>query len=203
MPSLESLHQLLIKLRDLPVMFSPWWTRSSDVHQSTNQPQRLLKSRQKSGSFRLSTSLPSNISELESTRCSKRKSKHKRSRLKRHSTEEFGSSVREITKSAKSQLTNAPLKDRSSSHELSECSEKKNEPCRIINLKIPLPDDPAFLLSRYYYHNPYTDYPQVKGGLPKPQEEECRIGKCTKRKGVVHKGAEKEKQPTLSGYYKT
>ena len=182
-------------------MFSPWLTRSSDVHQSTNQSQKLLKSREKSGSFRLSASVPSNISELDSIKCSKRKSKHKRSRLKRHSTEEFGSGVREITKSSKSRLTHAaPLKDKSSNQELSECSEK---PCRIINLKIPLPDDPAFLLSRYYYHNPYTDYPQAKGVLPKPQEEDCRIGKRTKRKGVVHRGGEKEKQPTLSGYYKT
>lgn len=174
-------------------MFSPWWTRSSDIQQPAN---RLLKSRGKSGSFRLSTSVPSNISELDSVKCSKRKSKHKRSRLKRHSTEEFGS-LREITKSTKSRLTNGPLEDELLDQE---CSEKKNESCRIINLKIPLPDDPAFLLSRYYYHNPYTDYPRTKGDVSKTQEEDGRAGKRTRRKGVIHRGSEKDKQPTLSEY---
>ena len=188
---LEKLHQFLGKLRELSVMFSPWWTRSSDIQQVGNQPERLLHSR-KSASFRLSTSVTPDVSKLESMKSSKKKSKHKRLKSKRHSLE-LPDSMNEITKS---QLGSRPPEvesDRKSSG-------KKKDSCRVINLKIPLPDDAAFLLSRHYYYNPYRDYPPaLKGNTA--QEESSLGGKTARKKGGLGRSSEPdEQQPTLSEF---
>ena len=196
MLTLEGLHQLLAKLRDLSVMFSPWLNHSSDIQQVTNQSERLLHSR-RSTSFRLSTSVTSAVSELECTKPSKRKSKHKRSKSKRHTIEAPDSASERVTK-CKSQPTNGPPEVESNPGQV-ECSSRKRGSCRVINLKIPLPDDASFLLSRHYYHNPHKDYPRSRGESTKNQEEPCHNGKRARRKGVAGRNSEaNEPQPTLS-----
>lgn len=201
MLALEKLHQFLGKVRELSIMFSPWWTRrSSDIQQQLgNQPERLLHSRKKSASFHLSTSVTPDVSELGSMKSSKKKSKHKRLKSKRHSLE-LPDSVSEITKRNTSQLGITPVEVESNQ----ESSGKKKESCRIINLKIPLPDDAAFLLSRHYYYNPYNDYAQLqlKGDMGKSQEDGSTSlsRKSTRKKaGLGARSIEREEQrPTLS-----
>ena len=189
-----TLERLLHFLRDLSAMFSPWWSHSSDVQQVASGPEKLLQSKQKPASFRFSTSAAqADSSDLESVKLSKKKSKHKRSKSKRHFAE-GPDSICESKKHNKSQL-----KDEPSSQGQVEDSGKEREPCRIINLKIPLPDDAADLLSRYYYHNPYKDYLQLKNDVAKPQEDASRGAKRTRKKGVVvHRNIKPESQPTLS-----
>lgn len=206
MLALENVNHLLCQLRDLSVMFSPWWSRSNDVQQvaSAGHSDGLLGPRKKSASFRLSTSVNPDVSELESVKLSKRKSKHKRSKSKRRSTETLDG-VGEITsKQKKSLVASESVKDESSIGQV-ETSSKKRESCRVINLKIPLPDDAAMFLSRYYYHNPYKDYPQSKSDTPiaKSREETSHRSKRTKRKNGARKSSDASmpcKQPMLSEY---
>ena len=202
MLALEKLHQFLVKVRELLAMFSPWWTRrSSDIQQQLgNQPERLLHLRKKSSSFRLSTSVIPDVSELGSMKSSKKKSKHKRLKSKRHSLE-LHDSVSELTKSDKSQHGIVPVEVESNQ----ESSAKKKGSCRIVNLKIPLPDDATFLLSRHYYYNPCNDYPQLqsKGDTGRSQEDgETGISRKSSRKkaGLGARSIEREEQqqPTLS-----
>lgn len=189
-----TLERLLQFLRDLSAMFSPWWSHSSDVHQIASGPEKLLQSKRKPASFRVSTSAAQlDSSDLESVKLSKKKSKHKRSKSKRHVAEDSNS----ISKSAKP--NKSQVKDEPSSKGQVEGSGKEREPCRIVNLKIPLPDDAADLLSRYYYHNPYKDYLQLKSDIAKPQEDASGGAKRTRRKGVVvHRNIKPESQSTLS-----
>ena len=190
MLTLERLYQFLAKLRDLSAMFSPWWSRSSDPQQVVSQPEKVLQARKKTAAFRLSTSIAqTDVSELDGVKLSKKKSKHKRSKSKRRSPD----SISDFTKRNKSQF-----KDEPSDEGQSESSGKKRESCRIINLKIPLPDDAALLLGRYYYHNPYRDYSQSKDDSAKPQEDANQAAKRTKRKGGRRINSEPEPQPTLS-----
>ena len=190
MLALERLHHFL---RDLSTMFSPWWSHSSDVQQLASGPEKLLQSKRKPGPFRLSTSVAqADGSDLESMKLRKKKSKHKRSKSKRHFAK-GPDSIKECTKHNKSQPA-----DESSNKGQVDGSGKEREPCRIINLKIPLPDDAADLLSRYYYHNPYKDYLQPKGDIAKPLEDVSRGAKHTRRKGGVRRNIKPESQPTLS-----
>ena len=201
MLALEKLHQFLGKVRELSIMFSPWWSRrSSDIQQQLgNQPERLLHSRKKSASFRLSTSVTPDVSELGSMKSSKKKSKQKRLKSKRHSLE-LPNSVSEITKHNASQLGITPVEVESNQ----QSSGKKKESCRIINLKIPLPDDAAFLLSRHYYYNPYNDYPQLqsKSDTAKSQEDgSASLNRKSARKKAglgARSNQREEPQPTLS-----
>lgn len=179
-------------------MFSPWWAqRSNDLqHQIGNQPERLLHSRKTSGSFRLSTSITPDASELGSMKSSKKKSKHKRLKSKRHSLE-LPDGVSEITKRNKSQLGIVPVEMESNQ----ESSGKKKKSCRVINLKIPLPDDAAFLLSRHYYYNPCKDYPQLGDTTKTLEDGSTSLGRKSTRKKVGLEGRSiepEEQQPTLS-----
>ena len=71
-----TLERLLQFLRDLPAMFSPWWSHSSDVQQVASGPEKFLQSKRKPASFRPSTSTPQgDASDLESMKSSKKKSK--------------------------------------------------------------------------------------------------------------------------------
>ena len=209
MLALETVYHFLATPRDQSVMFSPWWSRSSDMQQVASQSERLLQSADKeSASFRLSTTATPDVSELKSGKFSKKKSKHKRSKSKRRSIETVAS-VGEIVKLNKPQLGSASLDSESSNQGQGESFGKKTESCRVINLKIPLPDNAAVLLSSYYYHNPYKDYPQPKidTTVASKSQEEPSIngGKRTKRKGGARKRSEAgvtsaEQQPTLSEY---
>lgn len=189
MLALEKLHQFLDKVRELSIMFSPWWTRrSSDIQQQLgNQPERLLHSRKKSASFHLSTSITPDVGELGSIKSSKKKSKHKRLKSKRHSLE-LPYSVSETTKC---ELGIAPV-EMESNQESSVL--KKKGSCRVVNLKIPLPDDAAFLLSNY---NPCNDYPQLHSRAKSLEDGSTSLSRKSTRKKA--RGTERgEQQPTLS-----
>ena len=200
MLALEKLHQFLSKARELSVMFSPWWTRrSSDTRQQLgNQPERLLHSRKMCASVRLSTSVTQDFSELGNMKSSKKKTKHKQLKSKRHSLE-LPDSISEITKCNKSQLRIVPV----DVEPIKESSgKKKKESCRVINLKIPLPDDAAFLLSRHYYYNPCNDYPPLPSrddSAKSLEDGATSLGRKSIRKKaslVARSTAEREEQQT-------
>ena len=183
-----TLERLLQFLRDLSAMFSPRWSHSSDdVQQVECGPEKFLQSKRKSASFSVTTSAAqADASELKNVKLLKKKAKHKRSKSKRH----FAECPDSISESTKHKLR---FKDEPSSQKEAEGSGKEREPCRIINLKIPLPDDAADLLSRY---NPYKDHFQLKSD--KPQDDSSQGAKRTRKKGVVHRCIKPESQPTLS-----
>lgn len=202
MLALEKLHQFLSKARELSVMFSPWWTRhSSDTQrQLGNQPERLLRSRKKCASVRLSTSVTQDFSELGNMKSSKKKTKHKQLKSKRHSMES-SDSISEITKCNKSRLRIVPVEV----EPIKESSgKKKKESCRVINLKIPLPDDAALLLSRHYYYNPCNDYPPLpsRGDSAKSLEDGATRKPIRKKASLVARStAEREEQQTKLSKY--
>jgi hypothetical protein len=111
-------------------------------------------------------------------------------------------SIDEITKSNKSQFGIVPVEVESNKES---SGKKEKESCRVVNLKIPLPDgDAAFLLSRHYYYNPCNDYPQLpsRGDSAKSLEDGATSlsrKSVRKKASLVARSTEREEQrPTLS-----
>ena len=131
---------------------------------------------------------------------SKKKTKHKQLKSKRHSLE-VSDSISEITKCNKSQLRIVPVEV----EPIKESSgKKKKESCRVINLKIPLPDDAALLLSRHYYYNPCNDYPPLpsRGDSAKSLEDGATRKPIRKKASLVARStAEREEQQTTLSKY--
>ena len=164
---LETL-QLAGRGRDRSVMFSPGRGLSYSDTQTVGNRDRLLHCRKKSVSIRLSNSVThADASELRNANSSKKESKHRHLKSKRVS-HELLHSVGEITKRNKLQLTSVPLAVDSSR----ESSGKTKKSCRIINLKIPLPDSDELL--EHYYNPCCKGFPRLQSKCDKAKLQESR-----------------------------